>query len=119
MASAGWRKNDGGPGRCQRGADFLADDARLAEAHRHDSSVGGVDRFHDIDERVVEVVDEPEDCRRFNFQHPPGLGERGVDLGITNHGSLPRLGHRGVMVCDAERGVIPGGTKRSAGAPLR
>ena len=66
-------------GRGERGADLLADDAGLAEAHGHHAAGAGVDQLDHLDERAVEMLDQSEDRRRFDFQHALCLGEGRVD----------------------------------------
>jgi hypothetical protein len=89
MEKKGWRT-----GRGQRRADLLTDDARLAEAHCDHAAGRGVDQFDDVDEGAVEMIDEPKDGRRFDLQHAPRLGDRGMDFRVTDRGGLPRFRHR-------------------------
>src|SRR5258708_34808354 len=79
-----WRSGGG-----QRGADLLADDARLAQAHRDDAAAAGVHQLHNVDEGPVEMIDETKNGGCFDLQHTLRLGNGGRIGGVSERS----LGH--------------------------
>ena len=57
-----------------------------------------MDELDRADERIVEMIDQPQDGRRFDTQHPLGLGDRGVILGSIHGAVALRKGHPGMVV---------------------
>src|SRR5688500_12780096 len=57
---------------CTRGGEggthLLADDPRLAHAHRHHAPVARGDELDRVDEVLIEMLDEAEDGRGFDFE---------------------------------------------------
>ena len=47
----------------------------------------------DVDECAVEVLDQAEDCSRFDLQNALRFGQGRMVLRVTNRGVFPRLGH--------------------------